>query len=162
LLTKDVRVIILVAPSALGTATIGEELPIKFGFICAAAMRTGLAALFAAILVLLANSGVAVAKEVAATCGAGHLCLYQDIDYEPHPGSHWLSNGNFASCTPLDVADGKWSSVINNSRYTVELWNLKGRNSKRLVATVRPGERVRYFGSAGNDTVDRAWNLSCA
>jgi hypothetical protein len=136
-------------------------LPAKFGPIGAAAMRTGVAALSAAVLVLLANGGVALGKE-AATCGAGHLCLYQDIDYEPHAGSHWLSNGNFASCSPLDVADGKWSSVINNSQYTVELWNLKGRNSQRLVATVRPGERIRYFGASGNDTVDRAWNLSCA
>lgn len=55
-----------------------------------------------------------------------------------------------------------YSSAINNSRYTIEIWNLKGKNSKKLVATVRPGGRVGYFGAAGNDTPDRIWNLSCA
>jgi hypothetical protein len=122
-------------------------------------MKRVFAVLASASVAMLGLTGTAAAQ---VPCGAGHLCLYRDIDLQPHPGSHWLSNGNLDDCVPIDVRDGVWSSATNNSRFIVELWNNTGSGSKRLVATLRPGQSIKYFGSAGNDRVDRVWNLSCA
>ncbi|GAA0900587.1 peptidase inhibitor family I36 protein [Pseudonocardia zijingensis] len=122
-------------------------------------MNRVLAVLAAVSVAVLGLNGTAAAE---ATCNSGHLCLYRDIGLEPHSGSHWLSNGNLDDCVPLDVQDGHWTSANNRSAYTVELWNVKGTGSKRLVATLRPGQKITYFGSAGNDRVDRVWNLTCA
>ncbi|HLU58048.1 MAG TPA: hypothetical protein VKZ81_21520 [Pseudonocardia sp.] len=122
-------------------------------------MKRVLAVLAALSIAMLALAGSAAAE---ATCNRGHLCLYRDIELEPHPLSLWIDNGTLRSCVPVDVQDGHWSSANNQSDYTVELWNLKGTGSKQLVATLRPGQKIMYFGAAGNDRVDRVWNLTCA